>query len=63
MTLRQLISMASKKGCLGNFNLKLLFNVNKLFFLELIRGGSTDVHSRHLSYPRRYVKPRLSFVQ
>ena len=40
MTIRQLISMASKKGCVGNFNLKLLFNVNKLFFLELIRGGS-----------------------
>lgn len=38
VTIRQLTSMASKEGCLGTFNLKLLFNVSKLFFLELIRG-------------------------
>lgn len=39
MTLRQLTSMASKEGHLGILNLKLIFNVNKLFFLELIREG------------------------
>ena len=52
VTRRQLTSMTSKERCLGTFNLKLLFNINKLFFnlkllfnintlffLELIRGG------------------------
>lgn len=39
VTIRQLTSMASKEGHLGTLNVKLLFNVNKLAFLELIRGN------------------------